>query len=402
MRLSCFQPRSAAVGMASLLLACAVLSAPPVLAQPKPGITKTTPIRTVPKTATSQGAGCLTRLNTTEKGHSLGNAYVFALVSHSMYPHAYPEGNTGLSNNLPRFRQKAKEQFTEWGATFLDVEKDIVDKDNVQFCVMSTNDAIIVAFRGSDAVDSYEGYDDWVGTDFDSKQKLYRNWGKGKRSGKWKYPGVHTGFLNAYLGVRNQINERITAHGGSSKKLFITGHSLGAALATLCAIDQGYSDKLSKHYKAQGVYTYGGPRVGNAYFADLYKRKKSAGGASALNTHRYVNFTDAICMYPFDDAAHDAAYVPLDLYGVGEPHSNVIYTHVGRTCNIRSDGQIVRDDAELRTDLGDPRTWARFERHHSKDYCHYIFYAFVYGKGSEASMPPKPVYPSDKKIDGME
>jgi len=363
---------------------------------------------------TTQGANCLSRINVTERGHSLGNSYLFALVSHYMYPHAYPEGNRGLSDSFPRFRNKVKPLFESWGMRFLDPNKDIADKDNIQYCVMSNRTTIVVAFRGSDAVESVDGYDDWIGTDLDSKQKRITQWGKiadgferdlfgnlkkghdGKPIPKYTFPGMHTGFTDAYWKVRKDINGRIAAHGGNAKQLFITGHSLGSALATLAAIDQGYASDLRNKYKAQGVYTYGGPRVGNGLFKKLYKSKTSRAGTAALNTHRYVNNNDAVPMYPFDDPAHDAVYVPIDLYGLGEPRNNVKYTHVGRTCNIKADGQIVRDDREFRTNPADPRTYAAFSPHHSKDYCHEIFYAHVARKSWEQDLPEPPRYPTDE------
>lgn len=51
--------------------------------------------------------------------------------------------------------------------------------------------------------------------------------------------------------------------------LFVTGHSLGAALAVLCATELGAS-KHSLGKKVEGVYTFGQPRVGNQAFHDFY------------------------------------------------------------------------------------------------------------------------------------
>lgn len=41
------------------------------------------------------------------------------------------------------------------------------------------------------------------------------------------------------------------------KKIYITGHSLGGALALFAAVE------LSLNYTVTAVYTYGQPRVGN-------------------------------------------------------------------------------------------------------------------------------------------
>jgi len=52
-------------------------------------------------------------------------------------------------------------------------------------------------------------------------------------------------------------------------QVFVTGHSLGAAVAVHCAAELGASSH-SLGYPIDGVYTYGQPRVGNQAFADFY------------------------------------------------------------------------------------------------------------------------------------
>ena len=58
-------------------------------------------------------------------------------------------------------------------------------------------------------------------------------------------------------------------------KIFITGHSLGAALAVLCAAEIGAQDR-SLGLNVTGVYTYGEPRVGNAAFQRFYNKGTKA------------------------------------------------------------------------------------------------------------------------------
>ena len=68
-----------------------------------------------------------------------------------------------------------------------------------------------------------------------------------------------------------------------SKKLFITGHSLGGAVATI----------LAAYLKEQGcdpvLYTYGSPRVGNEGFVKAY---------SAITHYRHVYHRDPVPMIP--------------------------------------------------------------------------------------------------------
>ena len=75
---------------------------------------------------------------------------------------------------------------------------------------------------------------------------------------------VHGGFLRALNGVFGRLYavvEKVLGP-GKDRRLWITGHSLGGALAKLFAV----RCKLP----VAGVYTFGEPRVGNAGFRDYY------------------------------------------------------------------------------------------------------------------------------------
>jgi len=70
---------------------------------------------------------------------------------------------------------------------------------------------------------------------------------------------VHTGFLSAFAEVSSCF-ETIVQTRLTGRRLFLTGHSLGGALATLAAAHIGPD-------RVDGLYTYGCPRVGDAVFA---------------------------------------------------------------------------------------------------------------------------------------
>jgi predicted lipase len=81
---------------------------------------------------------------------------------------------------------------------------------------------------------------------------------------------VHKGFWRAYLEVRGEVLLTIKAMlaSYSQLKIFVTGHSLGAALATLCAADIRLSLPISNSNIQ--VLVYASPRVGNKMFASVY------------------------------------------------------------------------------------------------------------------------------------
>ena len=93
-------------------------------------------------------------------------------------------------------------------------------------------------------------------------------------------PGrVHQGFLDAFVSVRDQIDRYLQC--ASGVPIFITGHSLGGALATLAAAQLSGWDLAA-------CYTFGAPRVGDKRFA------------SNLRTpvYRVVNPLDTVPLVP--------------------------------------------------------------------------------------------------------
>lgn len=66
---------------------------------------------------------------------------------------------------------------------------------------------------------------------------------------------IHAGFMEALDSVWSEIDQELTR---LNCPIFYTGHSLGAALATLAA----------ERHAPSAVYTFGSPRVGNQAFVD--------------------------------------------------------------------------------------------------------------------------------------
>jgi hypothetical protein len=88
--------------------------------------------------------------------------------------------------------------------------------------------------------------------------------------------GVHKGFREALDSVWKEIEEELSR---LTCPVFYTGHSLGAALATLAASRRA----------PQAVYTFASPRVGNEAFADSLRN---------LPVHRVVDDEDAVVLLP--------------------------------------------------------------------------------------------------------
>lgn len=97
---------------------------------------------------------------------------------------------------------------------------------------------------------------------------------------------VHIGFLSSWDSVKDIIFKNIDKMSGYNK-IVVCGHSLGAAVATLCAYN------LSHVYDTPiECCTIGSPRVGNKTFKNNYDNKK-------IKTYRIVHNNDVVTHSPF-------------------------------------------------------------------------------------------------------
>jgi len=140
-----------------------------------------------------------------------------------------------------------------------------------------SSDAIVVAFRGTETFKDNE-------SDQDLFQVIYpfvRNAGKTQR-----------GFTCVYQSMRDELI-RMLIHLPTTKRLMLTGYSLGGALAPLAALDiavnTGFDDPI--------MYSYGGPRFADPTFARRYD-------CTVRNSARVFNVHDVIPTLP------DRAYLP--------------------------------------------------------------------------------------------
>jgi predicted lipase len=126
------------------------------------------------------------------------------------------------------------------------------------FIAQSGSD-VVVAIRGT------EGVFEWLmDVHFLPIVFPFVNAGRTEQGFTNFYSTLRTGPSVAQPRVIDVLRPLIT--GGSVKTLRIAGHSLGAALATLLAIDVSGNDVFA----GPTVYTFGSPRVGDKVFAGTY------------------------------------------------------------------------------------------------------------------------------------
>ncbi|KAJ9070553.1 hypothetical protein DSO57_1006893 [Entomophthora muscae] len=123
--------------------------------------------------------------------------------------------------------------------------------------------SIVVAFRGSYNIRN------WI-TNINIKLKEL-DVGDGTRGLK-----AHTGFSNHAAAMSRKMIPIIRPLLAKYKKytLAVTGHSLGAAVATLASID--FKKEFDLPWSAISLITYGEPRIGNPAFASWYNAHNPA------------------------------------------------------------------------------------------------------------------------------
>ena len=190
--------------------------------------------------------------------------------------------------------------------TVLQSVRDFSTGGGTQCFVASNDDFALVAFRGTETSprrgarpDFREVFAD-IRTDADVMPSAA---GPGAN--------VHHGFSAAVDEVWEGAGLKDFVSNLPSRTIWFTGHSLGAALATLAAVR---SERLD------GLYTFGSPRVGDEGFARAFSRHLSDKGVEYF---RFVNNRDIVTTVPLTS-------IP----------PRITFKHVGTLKHIDARGQI--------------------------------------------------------------
>ncbi|EDY84628.1 Lipase family [Verrucomicrobiia bacterium DG1235] len=166
---------------------------------------------------------------------------------------------------------------------------------------------IVITFRGTETGDQ---------TDYFTDAKfLHRDFTENGRA--------HAGFLDALSHVQDALQTSLASRleAAPNKTVWLAGHSLGAALATLFGIQNFDS--------VDAIYTIGSPRSVNKSLAEHWHE--------SLPIFRVVNNNDIITRLP------------------GPP----FYQHIGPTYFLAADGQLITDPPK-------PRVWRERLKGHGK------------------------------------
>lgn len=279
-----------------------------------------------PEFATSSTDPGFGQFDAHAEDHSWANSYLLAWLSHHVYVEA-------VATTPAAFDAAFRGLVTPLGLSNIRIIKD--DLTDTEVVVAETDEAVIVAFRGTETL-GFTEFGDVIDLVVDAAL--------------FPVDGVHAGFLVGANAVLPAVRAAIGAAGG--KKVWLTGHSLGGALAKTTAwlLEMG-----SPRVEVQGVYTYGAPRT----FLDVQATNFNT--ILGTRAQRWVNARDPV--------PHLPSYTPDINVGILLPRLSVPYTHTRRlnnivpgpsgTCAVRlDDAEILRQDQDwinlLTSTLGPP------------------------------------------------
>lgn len=151
-------------------------------------------------------------------------------------------------------------------------------KTDTQGFVAVKENYIVVSFRGTKEPRDFL-------TDLKIRKKpflskrLFRSAPKGR---------VHRGFNGAFESIKKDLDAVLDTveDQRTGRPIFVTGHSLGAAVAQLAAC------YLSENRNIASVYTFGSPRVGDEKFSQHYERQLKD------RTFLHINNSDIVTKIP--------------------------------------------------------------------------------------------------------
>eukprot|EP00752_Nemacystus_decipiens_P010362 g9232.t1 len=229
------------------------------------------------------------------------NGYFFANMSELAYKSpeevestlAEMEDCKGLQDNFQWFQSGPGK-----GETILENVRDFIQ--DTECFVAANDDVLLLVFRGTSE------RMDWL-TNLRGAPRAVTWCPKEERC------SIHRGFDDAVSLMWEPIHEKIKElHGdGKGRKLYIAGHSLGGALATVAAARLAFEDNMN----IAGVYTIGSPRLFDADLARNFDARLNDGIPMKDKVFRARNNNDAVTRLPPVPYEHIGTEIYFDRFG---------------------------------------------------------------------------------------
>lgn len=151
----------------------------------------------------------------------------------------------------------------------LGLEAELVSVENTQVYVGRNENAIVLAFRGSESFATIDGFRDWLLTN----ARNFLILPEGQLGTDFVAAGVgarfHSGFMSALADIWDAMFAVVDREFSRKERpAWVTGHSLGGAIALLC----GW--RLQQNFiNVHQICTFGAPMIGNEIAAQAFVRE---------------------------------------------------------------------------------------------------------------------------------
>jgi triacylglycerol lipase len=182
-----------------------------------------------------------------------------------------------------------------------------------------TSRDVFVTFRGT------QSPEDWF-SNVTFPQVPHPKWGK-----------VEEGFFNLYKQCSNDVKQAVA--GAGQARVFVTGHSLGGALATLATAD------LILAGTDASMYNFASPRTGDLDFADQFDRNVDV-------KWRVVNTEDIVTTVPLATLKLESTKInPLhEIFEIATRlGNNLDFEHVGIPVNFTTHKGSILNNHKMQT-----------------------------------------------------
>jgi len=180
------------------------------------------------------------------------------------------------------YQQSPLQLPTGWSVTSQFFYDDVFGNSISIGAVLESSTAVTLAFRGT------QTWQEMVITDCNVFPST-PDW--------MQYYSILAGFNSMYVSIRQAVMNILNGITFGTRPLYLTGHSLGGALATLAAADYAAN---AASYPVTAVYTFGSPRVGSYItFAEYYNGVTPVNPNSISSyTYRVARPSDVVTLIP--------------------------------------------------------------------------------------------------------
>ena len=192
----------------------------------------------------------------------------------------------------------AESEIASWATNNLSsTNVEFIDAEDTEVFIAENDSEMYIVFRGS------KGLRDWI-----ANMKILKS--------TTDFGKVHSGFMEAFSVVREKIFTAMTRARENNKKLYLSGHSLGGALATIAAADSNIKIGSTP---IEAIYTFGMPKTSNRTAADYINSNFGS------RFFRFVNDRDIVTRIP-PGSRHVGRLIHFDKHGEIKNTNNNVET----------------------------------------------------------------------------